>query len=76
MRLCVFCVEEKGRSQHARPLLAASPLTPPTRTHPPAPLQAGYILPCSAKPLTDLVVEYSDDWGVSVLEEWKHTART
>lgn len=38
-------------------------------------IAAGYILPCSAKPLSDCVVETSNDWGVHVIEGWKHTAR-
>jgi ferredoxin len=38
-------------------------------------MAAGFILPCSAMPKSDLKIEYSNDWGVSILEEWKHTAR-
>lgn len=38
-------------------------------------IEAGYILPCSAKPLSDCVVEINNDWGVHVIEGWKHTAR-
>lgn len=39
-------------------------------------MDAGFILPCSAKPLSDLEVQYSYDWGVAHLEQWSHTART
>lgn len=38
-------------------------------------MDAGYILCCSAKPKTDITVEYSYDWGVSILEGWKSTSR-
>ena len=38
-------------------------------------MEAGYILACSAKPKSDLKVEYSYDWGVSILEDWKATCR-
>jgi ferredoxin len=38
-------------------------------------MAAGFILPCSAMPKSDLKIQYSNDWGVSVLEQWKHTAR-
>ncbi|KAL4439813.1 hypothetical protein ABPG75_002814 [Micractinium tetrahymenae] len=38
-------------------------------------IAAGYILPCSAKPLSDCVVEINSDWGVHIIESWQHTAR-
>ena len=37
----------------------------------PEQLQAGYILACSSRPKTDCTVEWKQDWGVSVLEEWQ-----
>lgn len=38
-------------------------------------IAAGYILPCSAKPTSDCVVEANSDWGVHTIEKWSHTAR-
>ncbi len=38
-------------------------------------MKAGYILPCSAMPRSDLRIEYSYDWGVSILDQWAHTSR-
>ena len=50
----------------------------PSRNQPPSPppcslapqLQAGFILPCSAKPTSDCVVEANSDWGVHTIEKW------
>lgn len=33
-------------------------------------MAAGWILPCSSKPKSDLVVEYSYGWGIQVIEGW------
>lgn len=46
----------------------AASLSPPQ-------VASGYILPCSAKPLSDLVVEVNSDWGVHTLDQWKQHAR-
>ncbi|CAD7703515.1 unnamed protein product [Ostreobium quekettii] len=37
----------------------------------PEQLAAGYILTCSSRPKSDCTVEWKQDWGVSVLDEWK-----
>lgn len=36
----------------------------------PEQIAAGFILLCSAKPSSDVTVEYSQEWGLSTLEEW------
>eukprot|EP00887_Chlorella_sp_A99_P000491 scaffold17.g491.t1 len=38
-------------------------------------MAAGYILPCSAIPLTDIELEYSYEWGVKILEQWNSRER-
>ena len=38
-------------------------------------LQAGWILPCSTKPQSDVVVEYSQGWGIQVIEGWNSRAK-
>ena len=35
---------------------------------------AGFILPCSAMPRSDLRIEYSTGRGVAALEQWAQTA--
>lgn len=46
------------------------PASPCSSRHTIPCLQAGWILPCSAKPKSDCVVEYSYGWGIQVIEGW------
>ena len=54
-----------ARPQPCIPCCPPCPLAPLS-----SPMQAGYILPCSAKPTSDCVVEANSDWGVHTIEKW------
>lgn len=54
------------RSQPSIPCCPPCPYLAPLYS----PMQAGYILPCSAKPTSDCVVEANSDWGVHTIEKW------